>query len=363
MAVTAKDVAASLGVSLSTVSRALADSPRVAPDTRRRVRAAADRMGYRPNLAARSLMTGRHGVIGVVIPDLGNPFFATICKGIQQRALAADHMVFTADTDEDVEAEAEIMASLAARVDGVILCSPRSDDDHILKMADRVPVVLVGRHVPGVASVTFDDRRAMLALLRHLIALGHRSIAYAGGPEHSWSDRVREAAFRQFADDDNRTEVSLTALGSFPPQLSGGREAADIAVSAGASAIVAYNDLMALGIMDRLRGRDVDVPGEVSVAGFDDIPAATIARPNLTTVRLPCFKAGRLSVDLLFGRLAGTSGQAEGTAADGPAVLPGEIVVRQSTAPAPAPGPRSMRGGDALDGAGVDRGAFGDAEE
>lgn len=341
MSITARDVAASAGVSLSTVSRALADSPRVATETKQRIRDLAARLGYRPNLAARSLMTGRHGAVGVVIPDLGNPFFAAVCQGIQRRAMPADHMVFTADTGEDAEAEKEILESLATRVDGIVLCSPRQDDARVQQMAARLPIVLVNRAIPAVPSVAFDDRAGMQALLRHLVALGHRVIAYAGGPADSWSNAAREGAFRDFAGSEGSADPELSVLGNFPPQFSGGVQAADIALSQGATAVVAYNDLVALGIVDRMRQRGIDVPGEVSVAGFDDIPAATIARPNLTTLRLPCVQAGRVGVDLLLDAIAARTQAGPGDTAaglgDAPRrLLAEELMVRQSTAPAPA---------------------------
>lgn len=350
MPVTAKDVAASAGVSIATVSRALAGSPRVAEATRQRVRRTAERMGYRPNVAARSLMTGTHDAVGVVVPDLANPFFAVIGKGIQQRAGSAAHGVFIADTDEDAGVEAATVRGLIGRVDGVILCSPRSGEGEIRSLAGRVPTVVVNRAVPGVASVTFDEHDAMRMLLRHLVALGHRSIAYAAGPVHSWADARRREALWEFAgavapravDETSPlgdvADVHITVLGRFPPRVSGGVQAADLALSAGATAVIGYNDLVAAGVVDRLRERGVRVPGDVSVAGFDDIPAAAMVRPALTTVHVPCLQAGRLAADVLLAQIVRARDGAEaptgGASADiASRVVGGDLVIRRSTGP------------------------------
>jgi DNA-binding LacI/PurR family transcriptional regulator len=303
MAVTIRDVAREAGVSISTVSRALAAPDKVAEPTRLLVEATVARMGYRPNSNARSLITGRNGSIGLVVPDLENPFFGSVCKGVQARARAAGYTVFVADTDEDPAIESEAVHSLIKQVDGVILCSARTTDDEIRQFARETPLVLANRYLDGIPSVTFDNGGGVLLVLRHLIALGHRQIAYAGGPQTSWSNSQRMRAFVGSAAEWPGAE--FIDLGSFPPYFSGGVHAADLALASGATAVVAYNDIMALGVIDRLRERGISTPEEMSVTGFDNVAVSTFSRPNLTTVDLPRVQMGRLSFDALLDAVLG----------------------------------------------------------
>jgi len=304
MAVTIRDVAREAGVSISTVSRALAAPEHVAEATRLHVESIALRMGYRPNSNARSLITGRSGSIGLVVPDLENPYFGSVCKGVQARARAAGYTVFVADTDEDPAVEAEAVHSLIKQVDGVILCSARTTDDEIRQLAIETPLVLANRYLAGIPSIIFDNRGGLVAVMRHLVALGHRRIAYAGGPLKSWSNTERAWAFSDFGKE--HAGVELTDLGNFPPYFSGGVQAADLAVASGATAVVAFNDIMALGVIDRLRQRGLTAPDDMSVTGFDNVAASIFSRPNLTTVDLPRVQMGRLSFDALLDSVRGT---------------------------------------------------------
>lgn len=325
MAVTIRDVAREAGVSISTVSRALAAPERVAEPTRSLVQATAARLGYRPNRNARGLITGRSGSIGLVVPDLENPFFGSVCKGVQARARAAGYSVFVADTDEDPTAEAEIIRGLVKQVDGVILCSPRTSDEEVRRLATETPLVLANRSLEGVPSIIFDNPGATRVVLRHLVALGHRRIAYAGGPARSWSNGERSDAFTRFGEE--REGLELVDLGNFPPNFSGGVQAADLAVASAATAVVAFNDIMALGLIDRLRQRGLATPDDISVTGFDNVAVATFVRPNLTTVDLPRVRMGRMSLDALLGMVT------RGSAAAVPIVqqLGVDLIVRQSS--------------------------------
>ncbi|WP_104127809.1 LacI family DNA-binding transcriptional regulator [Cryobacterium sp. Y57] len=329
MVVTIRDVARATGVSISTVSRALANPDQVAEATRLHVQETARTMGYRPNRAARGLVTGRTGSIGLVVPDLENPFFGSICKGVQARARAAGYAVFIADTDEDPLLEDEVVRGLAKQVDGVILCSPRGSDEAVSRAAEESALILVNRALPGVPSITFDNGGGARAVMRHFMALGHRRIAYAAGPITSWSNQERDLALREFAEQSN--DIELIELGNFSPVFSGGTQAADLALASGATAIVAYNDLIAAGLVDRLRHRGITVPADISVTGFDNVPMSTLVWPNLTTVDLPRIQMGRASVDALLDRVLGRS-----TGPRPNLEIPVELVVRQSTGVVPA---------------------------
>src|SRR5689334_20339707 len=157
MPATIRDVARLAGVSPSTVSRALSLPDMVNADTRARVRVAVERLRYQPNRAARGLITGRTGNVGLVVPDLANPFFASVVKGVQARARRDDVAVFVADTDEEPAAEAGLFRALAKQVDGLILCSPRSDAEELVEIADETNVVLINRWVDGIESIIFND--------------------------------------------------------------------------------------------------------------------------------------------------------------------------------------------------------------
>jgi LacI family transcriptional regulator len=324
MAVTIRDVAREAGVSISTVSRALASPDLVAEATRTHVRATAQRMGYSVNSNARSLITGRKHSFGLVVPDLENPFFGSVCKGVQARARAAGYAVFVADTDEDPTVETEVVRSLIKQVDGVILCSSRATDSEIRQLATETSLVLASRSLSGIPSITFDNVGGLRAVMSHLVALGHRTIAYAGGPLRSSSNGERVQAFHDFTSPG--VTLELIELGNFPPYFSGGIHAGDLAIASGATAVLAYNDIMALGLIDRLRQRGLSAPFDMSVTGFDNVAVSTFVWPNLTTVDLPRVQMGRMSVDALLDILDGPSSSVSRTTE-----LPTELVVRQSS--------------------------------
>ncbi|MFI6426074.1 LacI family DNA-binding transcriptional regulator [Promicromonospora sp. NPDC050880] len=329
--VTVHDVARAAGVSISTVSRALSDPDRVAAATRDRVTRAAAELGYRPNRAASGLRKGRTHAVGLLVPDLENPYFAAVTKAVQARARAEGYEMFVADSDEDADVEAELIGALAARTDGLLVASPRCSEAGLRAALAGVTAVLANRELPAepgataVPSVHVDDADGAAQVMGHLSALGHRTVALAAGPPSSWSGRRRVAGLVAAA---AHRDVELVELGTFQPYFAGGVQAADHAVASGATAVVAFNDLMALGILDRLRQRGVDVPGRMTVVGFDDVPQATLVSPALTTVRAPLARLGRRAVDLLLARLRG----------DLPAgvQLPVELTIRGSSGPAPA---------------------------
>ncbi|WP_448061282.1 LacI family DNA-binding transcriptional regulator [Cellulomonas hominis] len=327
MVVTLRDVARAAGVSPATASRALAAPDRVAPARREAVERAAHELGYQPNRAARELATGRTGQLCLLVPDLANPFFAAVAKAVQSRARTAGYAVLVTDSEEDARLEAEIVTQLAPRVDGVIVCSPRADEATLAHLAPGVPLVLVNRTSEHRPAVVVDDADGVRQAVEHLLALGHQRIAYVGGPASSWSDARRRGALADLA---AQHRLDLVDLGHVPPVFTGGVATADRVLASGATAALAFNDLVALGLMDRLRTRDAQVPGQLSVVGFDDTSAATLVSPALTTVGLPLAALGRTAVDLLLDVVdAPELADAEPEVT----VLPVALVVRGTTGP------------------------------
>lgn len=324
MAMTARTVAQRAGVSVSTVSRAFADPPQASAETRAKVLRVAKELGYRPNGAARSLVTGRTTSIGLVVPDLENPYFASFAKGVQARAWSSGYSVLIADSDEDPASEARLVPSLAARVDGMILCSPRSDAAVDARHTTTATVV-VNRKVPTTAWLTVDNAGATHLAVSHLRALGHRTIAYAGGPRSSWSDEERRVGLARCTEE--FPDTTIVDLGHFGPYYSGGRAAADLAVASAATAVIGFNDLVALGLIVRLRERGIDVPDEMSVVGIDNASVSTLASPQLTTVGVPQAQLGRTAVDMLLGLI-----ERPGRRPFPTETFPVELVLRQSTA-------------------------------
>jgi LacI family transcriptional regulator, galactose operon repressor len=326
-AVTLHDVARVAGVAASTVSRALSDPDRVNAQTREHVQAVARELGYRPNRLARALPTGRTGTLAVLVPDITNPHNFGLVRGAEAQARAAGSILIIADTQGGPELEAAHLDRLASSVDGFVLVSSRLPDEDLTSVAERSPVVLFNRRVEGLPSVATDSRDGSRQIIEHLVALGHRSLAYLAGPRAAWSDAERWRALSEHAE---AAGARIVRCGPFDPTLDGGPPAADVGMSTGATALIAFNDLLAIGVLRRLAQRGVAVPGEVGVVGYDDIFGADFCSPPLTTVAGPVEEAGRTLVDILLaGRLPV------------PAVtLPTHLRVRYSTGPVPEAAPR-----------------------
>ncbi|GAB2450781.1 LacI family DNA-binding transcriptional regulator [Xylanimonas ulmi] len=319
--VTVRDVARVAGVSISTVSRALSAPEKVAAQTRDRITAIADDLGYQPNRAAAGLRAGRTGAVGLLVPDLANPYFAAVAKGAAAGARAHGLGVFVVDSEEDLRLEVDLLRSLAAQTDGVILASPRALD------ADRPaaggkPVVVVNQEGP--LAVGVDNAGGVSLALEHLRALGHRRIAYVGGPAVSWSDAQRRAALATAAG----TGVEVVALGAHSPTVDGGAAAAASVIASHATAAITFNDVVAVGLVRAVRARGLRVPEDLSVLGFDDTFLAPLVTPALTSVGADLREIGRRAVDLLVGRLA--AGTTEGPTRR--LLLPATLAVRESTA-------------------------------
>jgi DNA-binding LacI/PurR family transcriptional regulator len=321
-----RDVAHRAGVSPATVSRVFTRPETVAEDTRRRVVEAADDLRYVPNPVARSLAQRRTGNLGIVVPDITNSFSATITKAVQREARRDGYALFVAGSDEDAPDEEQWARAMAAQVDGLLMVSPQMPDESLLALAEITPVVTTNRRVDGIPTVLTDTYEATGHAVEHLHALGHRHLVYLAGPE-GYSNEVRRQGFRDAC---GRLGLTAEELGPFHARYSAGIRAGDLVLATSATGVVAFNDEVAAGVLNRLADRGVRVPDDLSVVGFDDTGLAEMVTPRLTTVRIPAARAGAAAVALLLDLVAGRERDRRDALR-----LTSELVVRASTGPAP----------------------------
>jgi LacI family transcriptional regulator len=298
---TIADVAAAAQVSRATVSRVLNGSSAVDGELERRVRLAADRLGYRPNLTALGLARGFTGMVGVIVPDLANPFFPTVLKALEAAAGADNCRVIIADSNEDEEQEVRLAEELSRRCDGIVLCAVRMSTSQLRHVARTgAPMVLVNRVEPAleIASAAIDFAIGVDAAMDHLAELGHRRVGYLAGPPHAWSNVRRLAAFKAAA---KRLGVKTTVVPAGSATADAYAAMPEL-IDAGVTAVLAYNDLVAFGALERLWDYGLSAPADISLVGFDDIPAARFAAPPMTTVRLPKAELGTAAWELLRER-------------------------------------------------------------
>jgi LacI family transcriptional regulator len=319
---TITDVAAAAGVAPSTVSRAFSRPGRVNHRTREHVLTVAEELGYEPNPTAQALESGRTRTIGLLVPDITNPYFAGVIKGAERAAAAAGLTLLLGDTQESPQHETAMVRRLGRAVDGFVLSASRLSNDDLHAAASRYPIALVNRAVGGMACIVADYAAGTRAIVEHLASHGHESFVFAGGPAESWSGRRRWEGLRAAAAD---LSLHAARFGPFPPTLAGGPAAADAVLAHHASAVVCHNDVLAIGLMRRLAVRGARVPDDVSVVGFDDIFGADFCSPPLTTLAERTDVAGAAAVEALVRRIPLRE-------TDEPArVLPTELVVRAST--------------------------------
>ncbi|MFP5253763.1 MAG: LacI family DNA-binding transcriptional regulator [Actinomycetes bacterium] len=329
--VTIYDVAERAGVAPSTVSRAFSLPGRVNAVTRERITAAAAELGYQPK--GQTQPGGRHRTIAMVLADITNPHFFELIRGAEQRAKAASHTLVLVNAEESAGIELAQVHDLTPKVDGFVLASSRLPDQELRDLAAHHQVVLLNRELEGLVSVRLDTESGCRQILEHLTSLGHRRFTYCAGPPGSWMGAARWAALSSAAE---TYGLEARRIGPYTPTVASGGAAADAALRPDTTALVAHNDLLAMGIIRRLTARGVRVPEEVSVIGFDNIFAADLVRTPLTTLGGPGADAGRRAVDLLLASLDRRpvrSGSVSDTAGDR-VVLPTELVLRESSGPA-----------------------------
>jgi LacI family transcriptional regulator len=317
-----RDVAALAGVATSTVSRVMSQPDRISPRTRETVLKAMRELGY-PGAGQRAAGRSRSATVGVLVPDIANPFFFDVIRGTQDRLSAAGYMQVLVNTEESAEVEAAFLDLLATTAVGAILAAPRQSDAALAATAARFPLVTVNREVPGVSNVVIDSGSAVEQAVEHLASLGHRRLCYVQGPGVSWSNGER---WRRCVRAAARLGLETVTLGPFAPKTTSGGAAADALLNTGATAAIAFNDLLAIGMLQRLAARGVVVPDQISLVGCDDIFGADFCSPPLTTLTAPVMDAGRQAIALLLEQAERTPRPAGRSV-----VLPVHLTIRGST--------------------------------
>ncbi len=327
---TIRQVAKLAGVAPITVSRVINNAGYISAETRQKVEAAVSQLGYVPNTLSQSLRWKQTGMLALVLTDVTNPFWTTVARGVEDAASEAGYHVILCNTDEFPQKQEEYLtALLQKRVDGMLLVPARDDLEDIQRVQMlKVPLVVLDRRLsqPVADAVRCDSESGAYQLTRLLLARGHRQIALLTGPEHvaTATDRVtgyRRALRAAGLDSDGESVF----YGAFTIQSGQDMARQALALNPRPTAIFAGNNFIAIGMMQTLREAGIRVPEEISVVGFDDLPASLLLDPFLTVAAQPAYEMGREATNLLIKRLAG-----DGAQAPQEVVLPVEIVERKS---------------------------------
>jgi LacI family transcriptional regulator len=310
--VTMADVAREAGVSLMTVSRALNNKDDIRPETREEIMRIVQKLGYRPSGIARSLVTKRTGTIGLIVPDVSNPYFSGIAHGVAEIANQEGLSVLLCDTEEEPQYELNFLTVLEEKqVDGVVIAAPRQKTENIAPLLARHHSVVVVNRVfdgePGFSasgSVINNDLAGGQMATNHLISRGHRVIGFLAGPSNSYGGQRRYQGYKASLE-----KAGMAADGQFshycPPTVKGGREAALQLLTdhPQVTALFCFNDMVAIGALQAGNQLGRKIPDDLAIVGYDDIPMAAWVTPPLTTCSVPFEEMGRLATHLLIDRI------------------------------------------------------------
>jgi len=332
--VSIKDIARAAHVSHPTVSRALSDSPLVNGETAKRIRQIAASLGYRPSAIARSLATKRTKTIGVVVTSIADPFIADVISGVEEAANDHGYSVFLANSNANPDREVKVVHSFhERRVDGILVTASRVGALYVPLLSQlKVPIVLINNQHPDgtdefIYSVTIDNIKASTEVMRHLIGLGHKRIAYIGDRGGLQSDNERLAGYRHgLACAGYPFLPDLVVHGDGKPEGGGHAMEQLLALPKPPTAVFCYNDMSALGALRVLHGRGIRVPEDLSLVGFDDLAIASYTSPLLTTVSQPKQQMGRMAMEILIKLLSRVDSKTN-------IKVEGELIIRESTAP------------------------------
>jgi LacI family transcriptional regulator len=339
--VTIRDVARAANVSISTVSHVLSGKRPTSGQTRLRVEAVIERLGYRPNRVAQSLVWRRPFALGLIIPDITNPYFPAFALGAEDRVRTRGYTLVLGNSEYDSTREASYLELVRAQqLAGAIYCLGDEMSPIVRDLQRAVDeghaVVLVHSPMPRVPTVCADNRQGGRLAAQHLLELGHREIGIVSALPLDEGMADREGGFLDGLRDAGRSvDRSAVPVMYGNHQIEGGRKAMGqlLAHTPGLTAIFVLNDLMALGALDAARAAGRRVPGDLSIVGFDDIPYAALANPPLTTVGQPIRQLGEQAADLLLNVIENGPAMSMAPATPPNVLLPNELIVRESTAP------------------------------
>lgn len=339
--VTIDDVARLAGVSYQTVSRVINNKPHVSPATKQRVQEVIAETGYRPSPIARSLVTARTATIGLVVPDISNPYFSAIARGVERVAYAHNYSVLLCNTGEDASRELEVLHTLDERyVDGVIACGLRQEDAPLQKALIQFhAAVLVNRRIAdkAIPAVMVDDILGGYLATQHLLQLGHTAVGLIAGPVASYSGNRRLRGYKQALAEAN-IEIQPDWIQHCFPTIAGGEAAAHslLANQPELSALFCYNDLVAIGALRDCTAVGRRVPEDIAIVGFDGITMAALMSPPLTTCHVPRVDMGSQAVYMLLSCINDEAGGCDEI------IVTPELVVRASTAVSSPLKPRTI---------------------
>jgi Transcriptional regulators len=304
MSVTIKDIAQKARVSYATVSRALSDHPEIKDETKQLVREIAKEMGYAPNAIAKGLVTKNTYTIGLLIPDITNPFFPEVAQGIEHCANKNGYKVFLCNSNWDMQKEKEYLDILyGSRVDGIVVAPVSDDITHILEIGKSIPVVFAAYkpRYEGCNYVVTDDFSSATIAVDYLIKLGHVKIAYLGGLQNNSTNSGRFTGYKETLGKNGiNMNPDYIKFGQYK-QESGYLLTRDMLLHNDLpTAILAGNDIIALGVIQAIEEFGLEVPNDISVIGFDDISFARLDKIQLTTVYQPKYQIGQLCVEILL---------------------------------------------------------------
>jgi len=329
------DIAKKAGVSPSTVSRALQDHPRIGIKTKARIQALAKEMGYVPSAVARGLKTNRSRALGVIVHRLEDPYLTDVLRGIEDTLHASGYSLYLAATQRIPDREQEVIQGMSERrVDGVIISSSHINLKRLRQLDQYgIPSVLINNQEmqePDTCSVYNDEVYAMNQLLKHLIGLGHERIAYLGSPRAGRTNAKRQQGYEEALSQAGlklrKDYISNGVNGRPQGGAQGMRQLLDLEKMP--TAVVCYNDMMAIGAIQTIHQAGLCVPNDISITGFDNVDLAAFVTPPLTTFAQPRYKLGQRAAKMMLQALNGES------TSDQPQILilRGELVIRQSTA-------------------------------
>jgi LacI family transcriptional regulator len=299
------DIAKLAGVNPSTVSRALSTPGRISAKTEAKIKAAAKELNYRVNPFARALPTGRTKMIAFMVADITNPVFFQAVRGAEKVATEAGYTMVIAESQESSLMEADMLERILPAVDGVILATSRLGDDQIRTVNDEKPVVLLNRLVDGVVDVVANNEPGIKQAIQHLAEFGHKHIGFLSGPSASWINGERWKFIMRAA---VAAGMTVVEIGPNEPTLFGGGEGLDRVLASGVTAVIAYNDLMGIGLMREAQSRGLSIPGDLSVIGFDNVFGSDFTSPPLSTIVIPMVVTGEDAAKQLLNILSTPEG-------------------------------------------------------